>query len=484
MRAGFLLSAVLLAMPVAREAQTPTSGETIVRGVVFDSLRMRPLADAQVQIAATTGTSWFKTYVTGSDGTFELTDVPNGSYLIGFFHPELDSLGLLPPTFRLDVQPGPPIHMQLAVPSARRITRALCGGKGKSDSTGLFLGFLRSADDSMPRPNATVVIRWAELVIQKHSISRHIAKSEVSSGRNGLVAVCGLPLDTPVMMQGASASDSSGAFEITLPSSGFYHRDIFVGQVTRTSAATSDSAPSVALLRGSGRVRGHVTGVTGRPISGARVTVWGTGVEMVTNADGAFALGTLPGGTHTLEVRAVGFAPARQPVDIVPGSQGAAEVELTNLGIILDTVKVTAQRVYVSRRLFDFERRMRMGFERRKRTGMGRFIDEEEIERRKPTLLTDLLRSVPGVYVEPSVWGGDDVLMRGNAGLGLAKCRPDLIIDGSRLLIDETYSVNSLVWANEVRAVEVYSQSLSVPAEFQSVSGCGALVIWTGSRRK
>ena len=221
MRAGFLLSAVLLAAPVAREAQAPATGETIVRGVVFDSLRMRPLAEATVQIAAATGTSWFKTDTTGSDGTFELTGVPNGVYLIGFFHPELDSLGLLPPTFRLDVRAGPPIHMLLAVPLARRIARALCGGKGKSDSTGLFLGFLRGADNSMARPNASVIMRWVEIVLGNESIRRHVPTTEVSSGPNGLVAVCGLPLDTPILMQAASVSDSSGVVEITLPSSGF-----------------------------------------------------------------------------------------------------------------------------------------------------------------------------------------------------------------------------------------------------------------------
>ena len=91
-----------------------------------------------------------------------------------------------------------------------------------------------------------------------------------------------------------------------------------------------------------GHVRGHVNGVTGRPIPGARVTVWGTGIETVTNADGEFTLGNLPGGTHTLEARAVGFAPARQPVDIVRGASGAAEVELSNLAITLDTIRVFA----------------------------------------------------------------------------------------------------------------------------------------------
>jgi hypothetical protein len=170
----------------------------------------------------------------------------------------------------------------------------------------------------------------------------------------------------------------------------------------------------------------------------------------------------------------VGFSPARQPVDIVRGTPGAAEVELTNLGITLDTVKVIAQRIY-TRPLSDFERRRLRGF--------GRFFDEKDIERRKPTLLTDLLRSLPGVYVVPSKWGGDDVLMRGGPGAGNGMCRPDLVIDGSRQINDSTFPFNTLVWANELRAVEVYTRPSEVPAEFQTMTGCGAIVVWTGIRR-
>src|SRR6478672_46423 len=228
-RAGFLLAALLLAVPVVREAQTPTTGETVIRGIVFDSLRMRPLAEATVQIAAAaTGTSWFKTYSTGSDGTFELTGVPNGTYLIGFFHAELDSLGLLPPTFRLDVRAGPPIHMRLAIPSARTITRSLCGRNGTSDSTALFLGHVRGAKTSLPLSDGRLVLRWAEIVIRKGSIGREVRTVRASSGPDGLAVVCGLPVGTSIQIQGASAGDSSGALEITLPSTRVYHRDIFV----------------------------------------------------------------------------------------------------------------------------------------------------------------------------------------------------------------------------------------------------------------
>jgi hypothetical protein len=475
MRVAFLCSVVLLAVPTSREAQTPASGQTVVRGVVFDSLEMRPLREATVQMLDTSGIAWSKIVNTDSTGTFEFTGAPDGAYLIGFFHAKLDSLGLASQTLRLNVRAGPPIQLRLAIPSARAIARALCGRNSTSDSTGLFLGYVRGADNSMPRPNGTVVMRWAEIVIAKNTISRNIPSIEVSSGPSGLAAVCGLPMNTTILMQGASAADSSGAFEIAMPSTGFYHRDIFVATLTRTSVATSDSTPPVAVLRGLGRVRGRVTGATRRPIAGARVTVWGTGMVTTTNADGEFTLGNLPAGTHALEVRAVGFMPAQQPVDIVQGAPGAAEVELANLGITLDTIKVTAERLYTSRRRADMERRMR--------SGVGRFIDEKEIERRNPMFLSDLLRMVPGVMVVPGQVGGDDILMRGGLGFGSGLCRPDLYIDGVRVVNDPSFPLNSLVWVSELQAVEVYNRAALVPGEFHSMSGCGVIVIWTGGRR-
>ena len=473
MRFRLLLPALLLAFPVGSRAQTSTPGEAAIRGVVFDSLRMRPLAEATVQIAAAAGTPWVRTYETDSNGTFEFTGVPDGTYLIGFFHASLDALGLVPPEFRIEVRAGPPIHATLAIPSARSIIRSLCGDNTKRDSTGLFLGYVRGADNSMPRPDAKLVLRWVDFVIQKKSIGREVSTIEASSGPSGLAVACGIPLATPILVQAASAGDSSGALEITVPSSGLYHRDVFVARLARTSVSASDSAPSVALLRGQGRVRGRVTGATGRPIPDATVTVWATGAGTVTNEHGEFTLGNLPAGTHTLEARSLGFVPSRQPVDIVSGSAGAADVELANLGVMLDTIRVTSQRIF-TRGLTDFDRRRRMGF--------GRFFDEAEIERRNPIFLTDLLRAISGVYVVPSQSGGDDVLMRGGLG-GAGMCRPDLIVDGVRQINDATFPVDMQVWGNQLRAVEVYSRPTSVPVEFQSMTGCGAIVVWTGTRR-
>jgi len=450
---------------------------TMVTGVVFDSLEMRVLPGATVQIADATGRSWSRTTDADSIGRFAFSDVPTGTYLLGFFHPKLDSLALAPPILRIDVRTDQPIQARLAIPSARTIVRALCGVKAATDSSGLLLGYVRGADNSMPRANATLGVRWAEIIIEKGAIHQEVPSVEASTSATGQFAVCGVPLATPIVLQAASASDSSGAFEVTIPPSGLLLRDVFVAPFTRTKVAVSDSAPPVEMLRGTARLRGQVVGSTGRPVAGARVMVWGTGAEATSDEDGKFTLGALPGGTHTLEVRAVGFSPVQRPVDIVQGTPGATEVELTTFGITLDTVRVVAKRLYTSRREAEFERRLR--------SGVGHVIDEAEIEKRRPMAITDLLRMVPGVMVVPGQRSSEDVLMRGGLGImGGGYCRPDVLIDGVRVVNDETFPFNSMVSVSDLRAVEVYARASLVPAELSSLSGCGVIAIWTGPRRK
>ena len=473
--AGRLVAALLCGPLGVSAAQTTAPAGASVRGVVFDSLDMRGLAGATVQIADATGKPWTKTTETDSSGRFTVDDVPIGTYLIGFFHAKLDSLAITTATYRADVRTSQPIDVRLSVPSSRTIARALCGRTAISDSTGLFMGYLRGADNALPRANGTVLVRWSELVIERGSITRTVPSVEASSGPTGQVAVCGVPIGTPMLFTAWSASDSSGSFELTVPPSGFLHRDIFVAPVTRRSIAAGDSTPPVDLLRGSGRLRGRVIGATGRPLARARVSLWGTGLETLTDADGAFQLSDLPNGTHTLEVRAVGFAPSQRPVDIVQGGGEATEVALANLAIMLDTVRVSAERIYTSQREAEFERRLK--------TGMGHIIQAQDIVKRQARSLTDVLRTVPGVMIVPSRYASEDVLMRGGeAVLGPGTCRPDIYIDGSRVANDPTFPINSLVLVDEVRAVEVYSRPVLVPTQYRSLSGCGAILVWLRRR--
>jgi hypothetical protein len=458
-------------------AQTATAGGTLVSGVVFDSLAMRGLAGATVQIADASGKPYAVSVTSDASGHFSIPDVPIGTYLLGYFHPKLDSIGIASPTFRVDVRTSQPVQARLAVPSAPTLVHSVCGAKSVADSTGLLLGYVRGADNSMPRVGSNVTVRWTEIFIEKQGIRRVVPTAQAATGSTGMFAVCGVPLGTPIVLQAALAADSSGPFEITVPRGGLLYRDIFIAPFTRTRVSVSDSAPPVEMLRGNGRLRGQVLGTNGRPLGNARVMLWGTGIESTTGPDGQFTLAGLPGGTHTLEARAVGFTPAQIPVDIVQGRAGEAAVELANLGITLDTVRVSAQRLYTSGRTADFERRLR--------TGLGHVIDENEIEKRKPMVLTDLLRTVPGIQILPGKRANEDIYMRGGqAILGGGLCRPDIRVDGVQVANDELFPVNSIVGVDEIRAVEVYAHASMLPTEYQTLSGCGVIAIWTGARKK
>ena len=138
--------------------------------------------------------------------------------------------------------------------------------------------------------------------------------------------------------------------------------------------------------------------------------------------------------------------------------------------------RVSAQRIYTSRRAADFERRLH--------SGAGHIIDQKEIAKRQVLLLTDLLRTIPGVRIVPSRYSSEDVLMRGGEGvLGPGTCPPDIYIDGARISNDPAFPINSLVLANDLRALEVYARPATVPTELRTLSGCGVIAIWTvGSR--
>src|SRR6186713_2204884 len=130
MRFGVLLPIALASGIAAGAVPAPTPSApsaTTISGVVFDSLAMRGLSDAMVQISSAAGQSVTRTATTDSAGRFTFAEVPVGTYLLGFFHPKLDSLALTTQTLRVDVRTEQPVQARLAVPSARTIVRGICG---------------------------------------------------------------------------------------------------------------------------------------------------------------------------------------------------------------------------------------------------------------------------------------------------------------------------------------------------------------------
>ena len=435
--------------PLAR-----AQGAAEVRGVVWDSVARAPLADATVQLvdAANPSASVAARAVTDSAGRFVLTDVRPARYLATFMHPSLDALGVEPPVRMVNVV-SPSTRIELATPAPARLFAPLCGAAADTMPIGAVVGLLRDAGSGAPA-GGTVVARWAEFVVGAGGMRQRIRVARVGADSvTGRFLLCGVPADAELALQASRGSDTTGAVPVQPVRHGVVRRDLWVG-------AAGDAGVRLA-----GRVRGEA----GRAIPNARALVIGDSARAVADSSGTFRL-LAPPGTRTVEVRALGFAPERRVIDFVRGTEPRLDVTLTSLKTLLDTVRVTAQRAYSN---------YGNGFERRRRSGVGNYIDESQIERMRPNRFSEVLRRVPGLRVDEGIGSAAGITMRGDA----ASCSPTVFLDGHRMPDMDMRDLDSFVLPNDIGFVEVYT-STQAPAEFTTLDGCGVIVVWTRQRSR
>ena len=155
-------------------------------------------------------------------------------------------------------------------------------------------------------------------------------------------------------------------------------------------------------------------------------------------------------------------------------------------------------------------------FDRRRSSGIGRFLTEADLAKDQDRQLSDALKKLPGVHmvrakkaqgVSPSaVFVASS---RGSATIGLESpifgknCPVAVWVDGvavyrgfdralvitnpatgtrsqpSGPLAEPPFDINSIM-TNHVAAIEFYAGPATIPAELNATQGtCGALVIWT-----
>ena len=125
MRLALFAGSVVLTSALMAARLPEPAPASAVTGTVFDSLTMRGLPGATVQLVTADAQAAMRTARTDANGNFALADVAVGSYLLGFFHPKLDSLGLTSETKRLDIRVDQPMQTQLSIPSGRTIARGV-----------------------------------------------------------------------------------------------------------------------------------------------------------------------------------------------------------------------------------------------------------------------------------------------------------------------------------------------------------------------
>jgi hypothetical protein len=252
---------------------------------------------------------------------------------------------------------------------------------------------------------------------------------------------------------------------------------------------------------------------TGRPLEGGVITLIPESgermVTVVTAPDGSYVLRAPRPGRYFVEARRIGYRSwVDGPVELRDGDDWETEFHLPALPVELEPVEVLEEATPFEPML------LRVGFYERQKSDFGHFITRDQIARRSPPRLTDLLNSVPGVRIMPSGvgLGRATVSFRGSVLSEGGACHPRVYVDGLVVIRGDArmrgldvqgapevateangggtkrpeIALDDVVIPEDVEAVEVYRRGLEVPARFGGTSTstqCGVIVIWTRQGR-
>ena len=208
--------------------------------------------------------------------------------------------------------------------------------------------------------------------------------------------------------------------------------------------------------------------VTGDPVPAVTVELLDPGSTVVatvtTDNAGEFLIAIPAPGTYRIGTRHTGYQDARSAsLELEARDTLTVQYRIAPEVAVLNPLTVVASRRQPGQ-LSGFE-------ERARRDVGGQFIPREEIERRRPLHVSDLLAGSPGVQLVPRAGLSNAVLLRG--------CEPAVFIDGVRIH-GGAAAIDELVSPIEIAAVEVYRGPSEVPVEFSGPeAACGAIVIWT-----
>lgn len=474
------LSTVPALVTLAAMLTTPMAAQrATVFGVVYDSLKGQPLADAHVQLGSSDYSGAVIEAITDTHGRFRMDRVRPGSYIVGFTHPFLDSLGLEVPLRTLAIgDRTAQIQFSLAIPSAPSVRRQICPATSPVDSSGLMLGFLSDADQATHLDRGTVLLEWTEVIVADGAIHAEKRSATANATRAGWYAICGLSTAGPISAHAEVGESASGYVDIRVPPRGILHRDFSVpiGDAAIIVASDVDSTLDSAVARpapvrrGRSTLSGVVRNELGEPLAGAQLMVWGSGGSTTTRDDGRFTIAGLPAGTQTVEARYVGYAPARRTVNLQSGHTVATVITMSERADVLDEVTVYGAAKQLQNHLAAFNQRRKLGF--------GRFITREDIEKQRPLRFTDLLRSTPGLRLV-ATGGLNYTIVASHGSMSGGACRPLIFIDGVALVNSE--DLDMMVEPQEVAAVEIYNGVGETPPQFRGgLKGeCGSIAIWT-----
>jgi Carboxypeptidase regulatory-like domain/TonB-dependent Receptor Plug Domain len=218
-----------------------------------------------------------------------------------------------------------------------------------------------------------------------------------------------------------------------------------------------------------GAISGTIKDSTGTPIPGVEVVLLQQKGAVYSDSVGVFRFANIPPGKRELHFRRLGFAPKSLGADISEGQTLA-------MAVVLDASAQSIEGMTVEEATR--RRQLLSDFYDRSSRGFGHFVTRDQIEKRNPMNLSDMMRMIPGARLVPLRGGGQAALRFSRAQMGSRDCPPQYWVDGVKAW---NLNIDDIV-PQDVEGIEVYSGASTVPPQFNTKEGttiCGVVLIWT-----
>ena len=440
--------ALALAAPVLAQGPAPSG---VLRGVVYDSLiTSAPLEGAEVWIESTN-----RMAKSDAQGHFLLNALAPGRYTLTFYHPILDSAGISAPPVTVDVVAGDSGSIALATPGPSRVHHLFCP-QDPLRRTGVVIGVVRNAADGQPLPSVTISAHWTTYDIGERTVRAAPRAVEATADASGHILLCGVPTDVAVVIRGRTQGAAAGLAVIDLAGRAFARADLRLSATAIT-----------------GRLSGVVRNRNGSLVSGAIVAAVGTDVSGQSDQYGRFSLVGVTAGSGIVEARAVGYMTGRAQTTVRADSVQQVDIVMGDSVTVLDPVVVEAgaYKPYLSM----------VGYEQRRLHNTGHFLDTADVRKSGAVHFEEIFRMVPGVKLRPN---GSSLLVELQRAEGNPQsstyCPPAYFVDGVYFPIPPLQTASVPIVPQEVLAVEVYSNLISAPPQYQRrEAACGVILVWT-----
>jgi hypothetical protein len=200
--------------------------------------------------------------------------------------------------------------------------------------------------------------------------------------------------------------------------------------------------------------------------------------EATTNGRGEFRIDVRVAGRVTVQLRRLGYDSLSMDVVVASSAEEPYVFDMQRTAQTLDTVAVAMRAASWSPKLEGFEHRLA-------RHNGGTFFTRDDIERRRPIVVSELVRRSPAVRIVDSMGvrlfasSRGSKLVDGPRGRKSVPCIMRVGVDGQ--IMEWGFPADQIA-PSEIYGIEVYSGPATIPREYASQIGdgfCGLVMIWT-----